>query len=170
MGLDDDTDLLRIAKCGRVVGLKGEIALWPISNFEQRYEIGSCLIVEDDKALEIEKIRTKKDHYIVKFLGFDTREDIEDLVNKILYAKKLDSSVLEDGEFFVDECLDADVIDSCGIFRGKVQKYIENASSDLLELDSGALVPFKFISRIEDDTIYLKEPEGLFDIEEKDYS
>ena len=76
---------------------------------------------------------------------------------------------LQEGEFFVHDCLSKIVIDSNGESRGVVQRFIPNASSDLLELEFGVLVPFKFISRIDEDTIYLDEPEGLFDIEDKDY-
>jgi len=170
MGPEKNSELLRIAKCGRVVGLKGEIALWPISNVEERYEVGSQLIVDENRVLEIVNVRPKKDHLIVKFSGLSTREDVEDLVNKVLYGEPLTEEALEPGEFFIHDCIGKQVVDSNGVKRGKAQKYIPNTSSDLLELESGVLVPFKFIDRIENGIIYLEEPDGLFDIEDKDYS
>ena len=169
MGSNRNDDLLRVAKCGRVVGLKGEIALWPISNVPQRFDIGSELILDDDRVLTIDNVRNKKDHFIVRFAGLDARTDVEKLVNKLLFGRKLEESALQEGEFFVHDCLSKIVIDSNGESRGVVQRFIPNASSDLLELEFGVLLPFKFISRIDEDTIYLDEPEGLFDIEDKDY-
>ena len=170
MGTNQSNELLRVAKCGRVVGLKGEISLWPISNVPERYEVGSELYIDFQTSLKIRNVRNKKDHFIVKFEGLETREDVENLVNVLLYGQELDHEALNDGEFFVHDCLSKNVIDSKGNNRGVVKRFIPNTSSDLLELDSGLLVPFKFISEIDDDQIFLDEPEGLFEIEDKDYS
>ena len=49
-------------------------------------------------------------------------------------------------------------------------KFIPNAASDLRETDGGVLVPFRFITRVDEDNVYLEAPEGLFDVDDKDYS
>lgn len=166
MGPNIENEFLRIAKCGSVVGLKGEISLWPISNIDERYVPGSVFYLNESETLEIETIRTKKDHYIARFAGKNRREDVESLVNKVLYSPPLEDSVLETGEFFVHDCIGKLVVDSSGTSRGKAIKFIANPANDLLELESGALVPFVFIDSVDDDSIYLNEPDGLFEIGE----
>lgn len=163
-------DFLRVAKCGRVVGLKGEISLWPISNVEQRYEIGSELFLENGQSLVIEKIRIHKDHYVAKFQDRSRREDVETLTNEILFGAPLQADVLDEGEFFVHDCVGKNLIDQNGNDRGRAVKFIPNAASDLLETDGGVLVPFRFITRVDEDNVYLEAPEGLFDVDDKDYS
>lgn len=161
---------LRIAKCGKVVGLKGEISLWPISNVEERFAVGSRLYLEDGKSFSIEKIRWQKDHYVVRFEDHMRREDVENYVNDVLYGEPLDHDALDEGEFFVHDCVGKNILDQDGIDRGKALKYIPNAASDLLETSEGILVPFRFISRVDEDNVYLNAPEGLFDVNDKDFS
>lgn len=161
---------LRIAKCGRVVGLKGEISLWPISNVDERFNEGTQFFFEDGTSLLVEKIRWQKDHYVVLFQGHSRREDVEGFVNSIAYGEPLDQGALEEGEFFVHDCVGKTLIDQDGVTRGKALKYIPNAASDLLETDGGILVPFRFISNVDDENVYLDAPAGLFDVNDKDFS
>lgn len=163
-------EFLRIAKCGRAVGLKGEITLWPISNIDQRFKIGSKYFLENEVQLIVEKIRLKKDHYIVKFEGCERREDVDHLTNKILFAPPLTPEDLEEGEFFVHDCLGKNLVDQDGNSRGKAVKFIPNAASDLIENDDGFLIPFRFIVQIDNENVYLDVPEGLFELDDKDYS
>lgn len=162
--IEKNSDLLRIATCGRAVGLKGEIALWPISNIEERYRVGSIFFTDDNTELIINTIREHKDHYIVRFEGKSSREDIENLVNEVLYAPALEMEILDDGEFFAHDVIGKTLIDQNGIDRGKVTSFIENAASDLMETQDGNLVPFTFINRIEGDSIHIEAPDGLFEI------
>ncbi len=161
---------LRIAKCGKVVGLKGEISLWPISNVDERFVASSQYFLDDGSVLTVEKIRWQKDHYVVLFEGHSRREDVEGLVNAIVYGEPLDQDLLEEGEFFVHDCVGKTLIDQDGASRGKAVKYIPNAASDLLETDDGVLIPFRFISRVDENNVYLDAPEGLFDVNDKDFS
>lgn len=157
---------LRIATCGRAVGLKGDLSLWPISNVEQRFEKGVELFFDDMTSVVIESIRNRKDHYVVRFAGMARREDAEALVNKVLHAPALESDVLSDGEFFVHDCIDKTIVDQDGVEHGVVVRITPNAASDLLETDRGDLIPFQFITSI-DDVVHVDVPEGLFGINEK---
>jgi 16S rRNA processing protein RimM len=162
-----DDSFLRIAKCGRTIGLKGELALWPISNVEARYIKGSLLFDDDKNIFEIEKIRTNKDHYVVKFIGIDNLEHAKTIVNLELLAPPLNDDILESGEFFVHDLLDKIIIDTDGVEHGLVKTVIPNAASDLLENEKRQLVPFCFIEKFDDRYVYVNAPEGLFDLGEK---
>lgn len=155
---------LRVAKIGRTIGLKGELALWPISNVDERYEVGSVLIDKDSNEYEIAKIRQQKDQYVVKFVGYETIESVEPLVNVELFGEALDETVLDKGEFFAHDVLDKTIKEVDGTERGKVVDVIPNAASDLLENENGDLVPFRFITHFDDKYVYIDAPEGLFDL------
>ena len=65
------------------------------------------------------------------------------------------------------ELIGATVIDQDGIARGAVIRLLENPASDLLELDSGTLVPVQFVmSHTPNDEIHVDAPVGLFDLDE----
>lgn len=163
-------NFLRIAKCGRVVGLKGEIALWPISNVEERFQMSSVFVLQNGTELIVEKIRWQKDHYVALFVGAGRREDVEMYTNEILFAPPLEPEVLDEGEFFVHDCVGKNLVDQDGNSRGRAVKFIPNAASDLLESETGILIPFRFISHVDDENVYLDAPEGLFEVDDKDYS
>lgn len=152
---------LRIAKCGRPKGLKGEVALWPISNVDDRYVQGSIFTSSDYRTFEIEKIRNNKDHYIVKFVDIDDRTAAESIVNVELFAEPLTDDVLEDGEFFIHDCLGKTLVDQTDAPYGIITNVIPNAASDLLETENGELVPFRFITSIDETSVHVDVPEGL---------
>ncbi|MFN8015546.1 MAG: ribosome maturation factor RimM [Acidimicrobiia bacterium] len=156
-------DFLRIAKCGKPVGLKGEVVLWPISNLESRYVVGSILYVDEETSLEIENIRNHKDHFIVKFKGITDRNAAQELTNKVLLAPESDED-LESGEHYYHDCINKVLIDQDNVDRGKVISIIPNPASDLLELEDGNLVPMSFITEVNSTNVYAKVPEGLFEI------
>ena len=56
------------------------------------------------------------------------------------------------------------VVDSTGVRRGVVVDVEANPASDLLVLDSGALVPLTFVTSIvANERIEVDAPEGLFE-------
>lgn len=157
---------LRVAKIGRTIGLKGELALWPISNVDERYMVGSVLVDKDSNEYEISKIRQQKEQYVVKFVGYETIEAAEPLVNVELFGEPLDETVLNEGEFFAHDVLDKTIKETDGTERGVIKDVIPNAASDLLENENGDLVPFRFITHFDDKYVYIDAPEGLFDLGE----
>ena len=159
----DTSNFLRVATCGRVIGLKGEISLWPISNVQERYELGATFFTDTGNELTISSIRFHKDHYVVRFEDKNSREDVENLVNEVLYAPELNEDVLEDGEFFAHDVIGKKLIDQNSIERGTVKAFIENAASDLMETQTGDLVPFTFITKV-DEAVHIDAPDGLFEI------
>jgi 16S rRNA processing protein RimM len=57
------------------------------------------------------------------------------------------------------------VVDADGTERGVCVAVLANPAADLLELDSGALVPSNFVVSIDGDTIRVDTPDGLFDLD-----
>ena len=102
----------------------------------------------------------------MKFVGYESIESAEPLVNVELYGEPLDNTVLDDGEFFAHDVLDKVIKEADGTERGVIKDVIPNAASDLLENENGYLVPFRFITHFDDKYVYIDAPEGLFDLGE----
>jgi 16S rRNA processing protein RimM len=58
----------------------------------------------------------------------------------------------------------AQVVEVGGRERGRCVAVIANPASDLLELDSGALVPSVFVVESNAETIVIDPPDGLFEL------
>jgi 16S rRNA processing protein RimM len=98
--------------------------------------------------------------FIVSFEGVETREDAERLRGVVLSAPRL----CDDDVIWIDQLFGAEVYDASGTRRGVVTEVEANPASDLLVLDSGALVPLTFVTRVvANERIDVDVPEGLFE-------
>jgi 16S rRNA processing protein RimM len=78
----------------------------------------------------------------------------------VLSAPRLD----DESVIWIDQLYDAEVFDASGVRRGVVVGVEANPASDLLVLDSGALVPLTFVTTVEANVrIEVDAPEGLFE-------
>jgi 16S rRNA processing protein RimM len=78
----------------------------------------------------------------------------------VLAAEPLD----DPDELWVHELVGATVVEVGGAERGRVESVLANPASDLLVLDSGALVPLTFVVERTEGRIVIDPPEGLFDL------
>ena len=72
--------------------------------------------------------------------------------------------VEDDGVIWIDELFGAQLYDQTGVLRGRVVEVEANPASDIMVLDSGALVPLTFVTRVEANVrVDVEVPEGLFE-------
>ncbi len=111
-----------------------------------RLDVGSTLQTGTSE-LTVERASPHGRQWIVAFAGVSTREDAESLVGQILTAEPKPEADQSDDQatLWVHELVGAQVIDATGAERGRVAAVVANPASDLLELDSGALVPLRFV-------------------------
>jgi 16S rRNA processing protein RimM len=96
----------------------------------------------------------------VHLAGVDTRKAAESVAGAVLRAE----SVATDDGLFVHELIGAEVLEPSGQTRGMVVAVEANPASDLLVLDSGALVPLRFVVGSEPGRLTVEVPPGLFDL------
>jgi 16S rRNA processing protein RimM len=72
--------------------------------------------------------------------------------------------VPEANGLFVHELIGTEVVEVSGERRGEVVAVEANPASDLLVLDSGALVPLRFVVAMAPGRLTVDVPEGLFDL------
>ncbi|HIP59887.1 MAG TPA: 16S rRNA processing protein RimM [Campylobacterales bacterium] len=95
------SDRLQIATIGKVVGLWGELKLHLQSDFEDQFKIGSRFVLTNGSTIEIENYNHAKS--LVKFIGFNVREDAQKLTNQKLFTTveaTRENCSLEEGQFF----------------------------------------------------------------------
>jgi 16S rRNA processing protein RimM len=103
-----------------------------------------------------------QNRFLVWFDEIASREDADAWRGTILSAPKLEAS--DEDLIWIDELFGATVVDSAGTVRGTVVDVEANPASDLLVLDSGALVPLTFVTSVEANSrIEVDVPEGLFE-------
>ena len=141
-------------------GIRGEVVVSLLTDRLERVAPGAVLYA-GDRALHVVASRPHQQHHIVSFEGVETREAADALHGASLSAEPLD----DDEELWVHDLIGASVVAVDGSAIGTVEAVQANPASDLLVLESGALVPVVFVvDRRDDGSVVVDLPEGLLDL------
>jgi len=151
--------LLEVGRIDRPHGLRGEVVVRLTTDRLERLAVGAVLR-SDAGDLVVAASRPHQDRWIVAFRDRATREAAESLRGLVLRAEALD----DPGELWVHELVGAEVATTAGERVGTCVSVVANPASDLLELDTGALVPVVFVVGHEAGRVTVDPPEGLFDL------
>jgi len=152
--------LLEVGHIRRAHGLRGEVFVQLISDSDARVAPGAELIAGDE-TLVVESSRVASNgRRVVKFTQIGDRTTAESYANRLLRGRPID----DPDALWVHELIGRQVVEIDGTEHGECVAVIANPAADLLELDSGALVPSNFVVSNADGVIVVDTPEGLFDL------
>lgn len=155
----DERPTLEVGRIIKAQGLRGQVLVDLWSDHHERLAPGSELITERG-TLVVVASQAHQQRFIVSFKGVETREEAERLRGIVLSAPRLH----DDSVIWIDQLFGARVYDAEGLLRGVVTGVEANPASDLLVLDSGALVPLHFVTNVEaNERIDVDVPDGLFE-------
>ncbi len=157
--MPDAGELLEVGSIGRAHGTSGEVVVRLITDRTERLESGSKLAA-DVRELVVATSRPHQDRWLVRFEGVETRDQAEELRGWILRAPALRVA----NTLWVHELIGSTVREVSGTERGVVEAVVANPASDLLELDSGDLVPLTFVVEFVNGVVLIDVPDGLFDL------
>ena len=152
--------LLEVGRIGKPHGIRGDLFLSLTSDLVQRREVGAQLIILDSsgqRTLTITASRPQQDRWVVHFEGIDDRNAAEKLTNKFLFAAPIDGA---DG-LWVHQLIGSEVEDTSGVSWGICTGVLNNPAHDLLELESGVLIPMPFVLSCDEGITVIDPPAGL---------
>ncbi len=151
---------LEVGHIRRAHGLRGDVFVQLVTDRSERLASGSALstargelVVESSKLLP-------NGRWVVKFTAFVDRTAVEGWNGVALHAAPIDDA---DALWFHD-LIGSKVVESDGTDRGTCARVLTNPASDILELDSGHLVPTTFVVSHVDGVITVDVPDGLFEL------
>lgn len=153
--------MLEVGRITKAHGIRGEVLVDLVTTHTERLDRGSVLHTRD-RPLEVLHATPHQGRWIVAFAGVETRNQAEDLRGAILRAEALTGT----DDLWVHELIGASVRTVDGAERGTVVSVLDNPAADVLELDSGALVPVTFVVSLEAGTVTVDPPAGLFEVYE----
>jgi 16S rRNA processing protein RimM len=149
---------------GRIVkphGLRGDVIISLTTNREERVAAGSTLFDADGTELEVVRSSPHQGRFIVTLDGVNSIEAADRLRDTELFAAPID----DPSQLWVHELVGARAVDTAGSELGLVQEVQANPASDLLVLDSGALIPLRFVVDLEPGVrVTVEVPDGLLDL------
>jgi 16S rRNA processing protein RimM len=157
----DERTTLEVGRIVKAHGLKGQVIVDLSSDRVERLAPGSELDTERGR-LAVVQAAAHQDRYIVSFDRITSRDEAERWHGVVLSAPRLDDE--DDDVIWIDQLFGAEVYDADGVRRGVVVDVEANPASDILALDSGALVPLTFVTRVvANERIDVDVPDGLFE-------
>lgn len=153
--------LLEVGRIGRAHGVRGDVLVHLTTDRVERLTAGSRLKA-GERWLTVTAASRANDRWRVHFEGVDDRSAAEALARVVLAAEPID----DPDTLWVHELIGAEVVEVAGTSRGRCVAVIDNPAADLLELESGALVPVSFVVSFADGIITIDPPDGLFELAE----
>jgi 16S rRNA processing protein RimM len=150
--------MLEIGRVVKVHGLKGEVVVDLVTDRTERLAPGTVLSSRIGDLV----VRTSKPYqqrWLVTFDGVSDRTAAERLHGLALLAEPID----DPDAMWVHDLVGTVVREVGGTERGTVVAVLANPAHDLLELDTGHLVPMPFVTGCEHGVTTIDPPEGLFD-------
>jgi 16S rRNA processing protein RimM len=152
--------LLEVGRVGRPHGLSGTVTVHLSTDRTERLRPGSELHSEAG-VLRVASSHWDGTRWLVSFAGVSDRNAAEGLRGMVLRAEPID----DPGTLWVHELIGCEVHDHGGVLRGRVIEVQANPASDLLVLDTGHLVPLRFVTDGPvSGVVRVEVPDGLWDL------
>ncbi|MEJ7720008.1 MAG: ribosome maturation factor RimM [Ilumatobacteraceae bacterium] len=161
--MSNDPEVLEVGVVGRAHGLRGEVYVNLVTDRTERLEPGGACGPASDW-LTVVSAKPHQHRWIVVFDGLHTREQAERYTSSKLFAEPID----DPEALWVHDLVGAEVRTTDGATVGICSGVVANPASDLLELDSGVLVPIRFVTSFEDGIVVIDPPLGLLDLDDAD--
>jgi 16S rRNA processing protein RimM len=152
-----------VARVARAHGLRGEVVVDLWTDQRQRLEPGSVLTTRRGASLRVLAARPfGSSRFLVRFEEITDRTAAESLRGVELQAEAVEVP----GTLWVHELVGAVVRDAAGTELGRVATVEANPASDLLVLESGGLIPIRFVTNHDAGAgvVDVDIPEGLLDL------
>ncbi len=151
--------LLEVGRVAKAHGLRGEVIVSLSTDRTERLDPGTVLS-SDVGDLTVVTAQPHQHRFIVQFDGVYSREAAEALHGVVLRAEPLD----DPDALFVHELIGMRVLDTAGVELGVVESIEQNPASNLLVLESGGLIPLRFLVERRDDALVVDPPAGILDL------
>jgi 16S rRNA processing protein RimM len=155
--------LLEVGRITKAHGVRGDVLVALSTERTSRLDPSSVLAT-DRGPLTVVSSSQHHDRWIVHFHEISGRDEAEAWRGTVLRAEAIDADETDDDALWVHELIGASVVLVDGTEAGVVEAVQGNPASDLLVLDSGALVPVVFVTEAVPGRVTIDPPEGLLDL------
>ena len=140
-----DAPYIAVGRITRAHGIRGEVAVLPLSQVESRFEPGSGLILEgSERTLTVVSAKPHRQRLLVRFEGVDDRDEAEAIHGRYLLVPSSDVPALPEDEFWPHQLVGCEIVTEGGRSLGRIKEIIRTPANDVWVADGPqgeALVP-----------------------------
>jgi len=169
-------DLIAVARITKTRGLRGEVIAQPLTDRLERFANLGTVVAEASEGtrltLHLEDHWFHQTRLVLKFVGYDTVEQAQQLVGRTIKVREEERIELTDDEFFHFQLVGCDVVTVSGMPVGRVTDVLETGGTDLLVVREATgherLIPLAAAICVAVDVagkrIQIDPPEGLLEL------
>ncbi|WP_066193946.1 MULTISPECIES: ribosome maturation factor RimM [Gracilibacillus] len=166
-------EYVRVGKIINTHGIKGEVKVLRITDFEERFEQGNVLWIQTEgqdtmQQVTIDGHRNHKNFDLLHFKGWDNINDVERLKNALLVIDKAQLGDLAENEFYYHEIIGCKVHTTDEVYIGKVTEILSPGANDVWVVSGQGkqhLIPYieEVVKQVnvEEQEIIIEPMEGL---------
>ena len=137
---------IAVGRIARAHGVKGEVAVLPLSQVPERFAKGARLLLgeSEDRSLTVSASRPHRQRLLVFFDEIRDRTAAERLTGEYLFVPASESPDLPEGEFWAHQLVGSLVVTEAGRQVGTITEIIHTAANDVwvaAGTDGEALIP-----------------------------
>ncbi|SMC67086.1 ribosome maturation factor RimM [Sporomusa malonica] len=126
-----EKDLITIGKIVAPHGVRGDVRIFPLTDFPDRFHDLKAVFVDDVGQLQLESARPHKKFILLKFAGIDTMDDAARLSGKLIKIGRKDAVKLPEGQYYVFDIIGLNVFTEDGEPLGVITDVLQPGSNDV---------------------------------------
>lgn len=131
------SDKLRIGKIVNTHGLKGEIKVYPYTDYPERFrEIPYLYMENSDEKISIDSVKIIKNMAVLKLSSIDSIEEADKNRNNFLFIDRENARELDEDEFLISDMIGCLVYDIEDNYIGKLDDVLQYAANDVYVIKS----------------------------------
>lgn len=134
--------LLAVGRVGKPHGLRGEVAVEPLTDAPERFAAGTVLLTETAE-LTVATSRPHQRRFLVRFEGVEDRADAEALRGTILFVADEELPDLPEGSYWPRDLEGCEVVTEAGSRVGVITEVLRNPANDLWVTERGMIPAVK---------------------------
>ncbi|MEW5801168.1 MAG: ribosome maturation factor RimM [bacterium] len=126
------TDFIQIGKIVGTHGCKGEVKVYPLTDFPERFlSLKEIILLTPQKSLGVEKVRFHKTFVIMKLEGYNTMSEAQELKGCLIGIPQEQVYPLGEDEYYYFQLIGIDVYTEEGVYLGLVKDIFPTGSNDV---------------------------------------
>lgn len=125
-------DYTMVGKIVNSHGIQGEVKVYPLTDNMERFSILKKAYIGKDKLkVNLQSVKYHKGLIIIKFKEFNNINETLHYKDQYIYIDDRDRITLPEGNFFIHDLLDCQVLDLSGNSIGVLEDVIQGPSNDV---------------------------------------
>lgn len=129
-------DLLKVGQIVNVQGIHGELRVYPLTDYKERFEELEWVYMNQNKEEKfyIENVKYKNNLVLLKLKGINDRNKAESYREKYLTIDKENARELPEDTYFIVDLIGLKVYSTDDVFIGTIKDVIQSTGQDLYEI------------------------------------